>query len=379
MKLFLLLVVALAVTACGEKPAEKGAVAAARDPRVVTIPAGITERIEIAVLDVSEVRELLRVPGRIEADGNRMARVGSPVNGRITDIQATVGQDVQRGRALATINSTELSAAQLAFLRAQSQRELAMRSAARAQQLFDADVIGAAELQRRQSELTMAEADLGASADQLKVLGMSGEAISRLAQSRSINSLAHVVATLSGTIIERKVTEGQVVQPATPVFLVADLSSVWVVADIPEQNAGAVQVGEDVAVEIAALPGRTVNGRLAFVSPVVNPDTRTVQARLDLPNPGREYKPDMLASVLIQGKPQRKVTVPAEAIVREDNRDYLFVKTGTDEFRLKPVQLGIEYQGRRVVLGGVREGESIVTTGAFHLNNERKRQSMGAQ
>lgn len=372
-----LLLVAL-LAACGEKPQPEAA-KTERDPLAIAADAELAGRLEVAALGIGEVRELLRVPGRIEADANRLARVGAPVNGRITDLQATVGQDVKRGSVLATINSTELSSAQLGFLKAQSQRELAARSAARAKQLFDADVIGAAELQRRQSELTMAEAEVGASADQLKVLGMSTAAVNRLAETRSINSLAQIVATVSGTVIERKITEGQVVQPADPVFLVADLSSVWVVAEIPEQNAGSIRVGEEVAVELAALPGRTVNGRLTFVSPVVNPQTRTVQVRLDLPNPRREYKPDMLASVLIQGKPQQRLTVPNDAVVREDNKDFVFVRTGENKYRLRAVQLGIEHDGRRVVESGVREGEMVVINGAFHLNNERKRQAQGGQ
>lgn len=372
------LLLATLLAACSEKP-QPAPAKAERDPLAVTADAELAGRIEVAALGVSEVRDLLRVPGRVEADENRMARIGAPVNGRITDLQATVGQEVRRGAVLATINSTELSTAQLAFLKAQSQRELASRSAARAKQLFDADVIGAAELQRRQSELTMAEAELGAAADQLKVLGMPAGAVKRLAETRSINSLSQIVATVSGTVIERKVTEGQMVQPADPVFLVADLSSLWVLAEIPEQNAGSIRVGEEVAVEIAALPGRTVNGRLTFVSPVVDPQTRTVQVRLDLPNSQRDYKPDMLASVQIQGKPQQRPTVPGEAVVREDNRDYVFVRSAENTFRLRAVQLGIEYQGRRVVESGVRDGEMVVVGGAFHLNNERKRQTQGGQ
>jgi len=378
MKPLLILLLSALLAACGDKPQPEAA-KAERDPLAITADAELAARLEVAALGISEVRELLRVPGRIEADENRMARVGAPVNGRITDLQATVGQDVKRGSVLATINSTELSSAQLGFLKAQSQRELAARSAARAKQLFEADVIGTAELQRRQSKLTMAEAEVGAAADQLKVLGMSTAAVNRLAETRSINSLAQIVATVSGTVIERKVTEGQVVQPADPVFLVADLSSVWVVAEIPEQNAGSIRVGEEVAVELAALPGRTVNGRLTFVSPVVNSQTRTVQVRLDLPNPRREYKPDMLASVLIQGKPQQRLTVPNDAVVREDNKDFVFMRTGENGYKLRAVQLGMEHKGRRVVESGVREGEMVVIGGAFHLNNERKRLAQGGQ
>jgi cobalt-zinc-cadmium efflux system membrane fusion protein len=347
--------------------------AAARDPLAVKMSAELAALIAVGVPSLAEVRESMRVPGRIEADETRMARIGAPVTGRITDLAKMVGQDVQRGQVLAKINSTELSTAQLNFLRALSQRQLAARAGSRAQQLYDAEVIGFAELQRRQSELTLAEAEVSAAGDQLKVLGMPSGAISRLAETRNINSITQIVATVSGTVIERRVTEGQVVQPADTVFLVADLSQVWVVADIPEQNAGLVKVGESVTMEVPALPGKKLGGTLAFVSPVVNPETRTVRARLDLPNADRAFKPAMLASVVIKGQPQKRMVVPADAVVREENRDYVFVQTDKENFMLRPVTTGAEYEGKRVVLQGLREDEKIVVQGAFHLNNERKR------
>ena len=367
--------------ACGERPgapAPKSTPSQAqpRDPLAVDANAELIARLSVGPIQEVPVRESLLVPGRIEVDETRMARIGAPVTGRVADLDATVGQSVRRGQVLATINSTELSAAQLGYLRAISQRQTAARAAARAQQLFEADVIGSAEAQRRQSEAALAQVEEQATRDLLKVLGMNDTTIEQLATSRSINSLANIVASVSGTVIERKVTEGQVVQPADTVFLVADLSNVWVVADIPEQNAGPVRQGEAVTVQIAALPGRELPGTLAFVSPVVNPETRTVRARMDLPNPAREFKPAMLASVLIRGKPQRRAVVPLDAIVREENRYYVFVPAGKDRFRLRPVVLGGEHDGARVLLDGAKTGELIVLEGAFHLNNERKRREL---
>jgi cobalt-zinc-cadmium efflux system membrane fusion protein len=367
--------------ACGDNtpaPTAPPAVSAAtpRDPLLVPANAELAGRITLGEVGIAQVRETLQVPGRIEVDETRMARIGSPVTGRISDLVATVGQNVRRGQVLATINSTELSTAQLGFLRAISQRQAAGRASARAQQLFEADVIGSAEAQRRQSELALAQVEEQATRDQLKVLGMSEAAIEQLAASRTINSLATITASVSGTVIERKVTEGQVVQPADTVFLVADLSHVWVVADIPEQNAGLIRQGEAVTVQIAALPGRELPGTLAFVSPVVSPETRTVRARMDLANPSREFKPAMLASVMIRGKPAAKPVIPIGALVREDNRDYLFVATARDVYRLRAVSLGAEQEGTRVLLDGVRAGESVVLDGAFHLNNERKRREL---
>jgi cobalt-zinc-cadmium efflux system membrane fusion protein len=366
------LLVMFALAACGEKAAPPAK--APRDPMAVEAGPDLQARVRAEQPRQEDVRETLRVPARVEADETRMARVGAPVAGRITDLAATIGQDVRRGQVLATINSTDLSTAQLAFIRSQSQRALAARAAARAQQLHEADVIAAVELQRRQNELTLADAEVGATRDQLKVLGMSEGSLTRLADTRTINSVAQIVASVSGTVIERKVTEGQVVQPADTVYVVADLSRIWVVADIPEQSAGLVAVGESVAVEIAAFPGRRIPGALSFVAPIVSPETRTVRARIDLANADREYKPAMLANMLIRGKAQRKLTVPAAAVVREENRDYVFVQAAPGRYALRPVSLGTEYEERRAVNSGLTGDEQVVFEGAFHLNNERKRQ-----
>lgn len=368
------LLAASLLAGCGDKPSAPPP--APRDPLAITAHAELAASLKISAPVVTDVREALRVPGRIEADETRLARVGAPVPGRITDLEAREGDAVRRGQVLAVLNSTELSTAQLTYLKAMSQRGLASRAAVRAQQLLEADVIGSAELQRRQAELTQAEAEVNAARDQLKVLGMSAAALERLAETRTIHSTTQIVSPIGGTIIDRKVTEGQVVQPADGVFLVADLSNLWVIADVPEQIAGALRVGESVQVEVAALPEARVSGALTYVAPIVTPETRTVRVRLDLPNPQREFKPHMLASMLIWGAPQRRLTVPAQAVVREENRDFVFVRTGENAYRLQAVQLGAEYEERRVVVAGLREADAVVVEGAFHLNNERKRREL---
>ena len=368
------LLAAAVLAGCGDRPAAPAP--APRDPLAIQAQAELAARLKTGAPEMTEVRETLRVPGRIEADETRLARVGAPVPGRVTDLEAREGDAVRRGQVLAVINSTELSTAQLAYLKAVSQRGLAARAAVRAQQLLEADVIGTAELQRRQAELAQAEAEVNAARDQLKVLGMGAAALERLAETRTINSTAQIVAPIAGTIIDRKVTEGQVVQPADGVFLVADLSNLWAVADVPEQIAGGVRAGEAVQLEIAAQPGRPLPGRLNYVAPTVSPETRTVRVRMDLPNPQREFRPNMLTSMLIRSAPQWRLTVPAEAVVREENRDFVFVRSGEGAYRLQAVQLGAEYEGRRVVVSGLREADIVVLDGAFHLNNERKRREL---
>jgi cobalt-zinc-cadmium efflux system membrane fusion protein len=182
---------------------------------------------------------------------------------------------------------------------------------------------------------------------------------------------------MSGTVIDRQINQGQVVQPADAVYTVADLGHVWIEGEVPEQQAYLVEMGEDVRIELPALPGRQVTGKIIYISSTVNPETRTVQVRTDVLNADRAIKPDMLANLLIRGVPQKKLVVPITAVVRESNRDHVFARTGDNQFRLVPVTLGQESGKVVVVKDGLKDGDAIVIDGAFHLNNERKRKILG--
>ena len=369
-----LLLLAL-LSACGKKEVP-AAGAAQADPGIVSVQEGFLQRLKIEAVSEGEASTSLRVPARVEVDEQRVARIGAAVTGRVTQINASLGQRVKRGEVLATLHSTELSAAQLSYLKALSQAELQQRAVERAKLLFSSDVIGAAELQKRESEYVQGQSELRAAHDQLNVLGMTEAAIARLESSRNVHSQSSVTSTIDGSVIERKLTQGQVVQPADALFTVADLSHVWLVAEVPEQQAAAVKPGELAQAEIPALGDEKIEGRLIFVADIVNPDTRTVTIRMDVSNPKRLLKPQMLASMLIQSAPQRRLMVPATAIVREDNKDHVFVQLDAQRFQLRRVSLGQESQGRVVVLDGLKAGEKLVIDGAFHLNNERKRKEL---
>jgi cobalt-zinc-cadmium efflux system membrane fusion protein len=296
--------------------------------------------------------------------------------GRIASLTAREGEEVRRGQLLALLNSTGLSDAQLDFLKSISQKQVAQRAVDRAKLLLEADVIGSAELQRREAELSQASVELEAAGDRLLLLGMSPETVDELQRTRTMNSVSRVAASMDGTVMSRKVTLGQVVQPADTVYEIADLSEVWLVADVPEQNAGNLAVGQIVEAQIGALPNHTINGRLSFVSSTVNPETRTVLVRMDLPNPKRRYKPAMLATMVLKEQVEQQRVVPVSAVVREESGECLFVDRGEGWFVLRPVKFGAEVGGRRVLLEGIHPGEKIVVDGAFHLNNERRRRAV---
>ncbi|HTH52700.1 MAG TPA: efflux RND transporter periplasmic adaptor subunit [Edaphobacter sp.] len=370
------MVLMFAAGGCKKKEKPVAASAAEQDPTVISVTPERVAQLKIGEPKEEDVAGSLQVAARIDTDASRIARIGSPVSGRIIKLLVLEGQYVHQGAALATLHSTDLSDTQFAFIKAYSQEHLAEQATNRAEQLVKADVMGRAELERRRAELLQASAEAAAIRTTLRGLGMSDAAIRQLETTRKLNADYPIISTISGTVLERKVTIGQIVQPAEIAFMVADLSNVWVLADVPEESAGRLHKGMNVVVKIPALPTETIQGQLSYVSPIVDPVTRTVQVRMDLPNPRGIYKPAMLAGLTFLDKTESKTTIPSTAVIREENKDYVFVQVEPQKFMLREVSLGLETGDRRVLESGVSPGEKIVLDGAFHLNNQRKQNAI---
>lgn len=376
MKKAIFILLTAAVLAGCNKEDSKAVAAPSSDPALVVPAQELLVQLKLAAVGSQPVAETLRVAGRIDFDEQRLARIGATITGRVTEIDAVLGQTVKKGDVLARLNSSELSSQQLAYLKARAELELNRRNAERAKALFDADVIAAAELQRRQSEYQISVAEVRAAADQLQLLGVTPTAIERLGKHGAVNSLTPVVATLNGVVVERKLAQGQVVQPADSLFVVADLTNLWAVAQVPEQQVSQVKAGQSVSIEVPALGNEKLLGKLIYVGQTIDPETRTVLVRTALDNRDGRLKPAMLASMLIEAKPVERLVVPASAVVRENDLDHVFVAEGEGTFRLLKVKLGAEQDGQRVVLSGLKGKETVVIDGAFHLNNERNRKEM---
>jgi cobalt-zinc-cadmium efflux system membrane fusion protein len=373
---FIALLTSLLLISGCKKSQPSAASQTAQDPNLVMANEALLAQIKISVVSQGDVSDILRVAGQIDFDEQALTRIGASVTGRVTQINAQLGNEVKKGDTLALINSSELSNSQLAYLKARSEKEFHRRTVQRAKTLFEADVISAAELQRRESEYEVASAQTRAAQDQLRVLGVNLKAMEELATTGAIDSVASVMATIKGVVVERKVTTGQVVQPADVLFTVADLSRVWAVAQVPEQQVAQVKVGQSVRIEVPALENEKLIGKLIYVGQTVNPESRTVLVRTELDNTSGRLKPSMLASMLIESTPTKRVVVPITAIVREQDADYVFIEEKPGSFRLKPVRLSSEHNGQRVVLDGLSQGTRIVSDGAFHLNNHRNLKDM---
>ena len=345
------------------------------DPLEIAITPEIQKQIKTEVVGNQDISETLMIPGRLEAQNLRLAKIGSPINGRVSDIYGGLGDVVKKGQVLARVNSIELTQNQLTLIKATQLIGLKTKAVERAKLLFDADVISKAEMQRIEAELEAVKADFRASKDQLEILGMSEKAIEKLESSGQVNSYGDVISRTNGTIITKMINLGQIVQPEDVLFSVADLSKLWGVAEIPEQQVAFVQKDQDVTIEVPAL-NKKIQGKIVYEGDIVNPETRTVMVRTEIDNADLKLKPDMLISMFIQSKKVSKLAIPASAVVRENDRNYIFVQNNPNTFRLREIELGHKDGQLINILSGVSQGETIVSDGAFHLNSERKKKEL---
>jgi len=349
----------------------------AQNPNIVYVNEDIEKMVTEGKAVVGPFVEVIRVPGRIDFHESHLARIGANVTGRVAEMLAMPGQVVKQGDILAQITSTELTQSQLAFLKARNTSDLAERSAERARILFKEDVIPLAEMQRRESEANNAKAELRASQDQLIVQGMNKTSINRLAKTGVIESINNVTATIPGEVVERKINKGQVVQPSDALFTIANLDTLWAIAQVPETNAPLMKKGQKSDIQINALNSKVIETTISFVSSIVNPETRTVVVRAEIDNTNRQLRPGMLATLMVESEPVDILVVPSEAIIREGNYDYVFQRETFDTFKMVQVKVGPEGKGQRPIYSGLEPGQAIVIKGAYHLNTERKRQLSG--
>jgi cobalt-zinc-cadmium efflux system membrane fusion protein len=337
----------------------------------VDAPAALQNTIALETITESVLQDSLRASGRVSVNENHLAKIGPSISGRVLEVRANVGQEVTRGQILAFMHSTQLSDAQANYLKAKSQVELKRLFVERSRKLYEEGIISLLNLKERESVLTEKEIELNALADQLAVMGMHADDLQKLSRQKGVNSNIPITATINGSVIARHISVGQIVEISDELFVVADLSEVWVVAEVPEKAATALELNAPADIDIPALAHLKLKGTLSFIAGTVDPDSRTIKIRIVLPNPGFRLKPEMLASISIQQPSPPVLTVAASAVVRDQNQDYVFVEIAPNRYSLRGVSLGDEVDGKRRVISGLSAGEKVVAKGSFQLNSVR--------
>ncbi len=364
-------------SAGGTSAAEPGPPASAAAP-LIRLSAEKMQRAGIATEPVSrsEFRHTRDFPGTVEPNLHALADITTLVRGRVMDVYGDLGKQVAAGEILAVLYSSDLGMAQSAYLKAKARLFVAERAYQRAEALLQEKVIGVAEAQRREGDMISARAEEREARDRLKLLGMTEELIKTLGQEQTIKSYVPIVAPFAGRIIARDLTKGEVVETATRLFQVADLSQVWVTANIPERDIPFIHSDQGrhsqaVEVRVKAYPEHVFPGTITYVGDVLDPATRTMRLRIELDNPDGKLKPQMFATVRVYGEADGDtLTVPDAAVQRDRERQFVFIQRDPHAFEIRDVQLG-ESNGQRVtILGGLQEGERVVTKGAFVLKSE---------
>ena len=366
---YLLVMFVVFLGACSDKSDE--AEVQGINPNEVVASDAMLQQIKFQQAIKIPIKRSLDIPGSIEVKQNLLARIGSPVQGRIIEISGMLGQTVKQGDVLAVINSTELAQQQLNYIKAVQMVELKTKAYERAVLLFDADVVSEAQKLERKTELSAAKAEMEASKDQLFVMGMTIKEIDAIQSETQIDAITSIVAKIDGKIIKKNVNVGQVVEPTEDIFTIAELSEVWGVAQVPERQIGFLKEGDDILIDVPAYEEKHVEGKISYLGDIVDPVTRTVTIRTEIDNSHGLLKPDMLITMKVSGKEVEKVGVPVNAIVSIDDIPNVFIKIADNKFLLRPVTLGIKNKEFIHIEDGLLEGEEVVIDGAFHLNNER--------
>jgi cobalt-zinc-cadmium efflux system membrane fusion protein len=348
--------------------------------------------IKVAPVTNQALTPTISVPARVTFNTEAMAHVGSAVQGRATEIKVRVGDMVKKGDELLIVESPALGEAQSDFLQkrtavvvAASAVEPARDAAERAKKLYDQNQgIALGEVQKRQADFKAAQgalqtADAAATAaeNKLHLLGMDQKTIETLLSSKEINPRYVIRAPIGGQVIEREITLGELVAPEKEALLVlADPSTLWVIADVPEARLKDVALGAAAQVRIASVGEQPVTGKVSFIAPSLDPNTRTAQVRIEVQNGNLKLKPGMFATAVIASSQESAgktvLAVPDEAVQTVEGGPAVFVPVEDEPntFAKRSVSIGPAVGGMVPIKAGLKEGEQVVVSGSFILKAE---------
>jgi len=311
--------------------------------------------VRTANAEIQDLSRTLNGLGRVDFNEERLARLHPKTSGWIEALKIEeTGKRVSKDTILLGIYSPDLVAAQQEYLVALNNWETVRNSAAS---------------QMKKSAKTI----LDSAKERLQLFDVPTHQIKELEQSRKIKKQLHIHSPFEGQVMHIGAREGQYVSPKDELYLIADLSRIWVNVDIFEDELSWLKLGDRAEMQVRAEPGRTYEGKITFIHPVLNSKSRTVQVRLEFDNSDLSLKPGMFANVTLYVDPQTDaVVVPSEAIVRSGSREQVFVVREPGKFEPREVTLGVSAGGLTQILSGVKNGEQVVTSSQFLIDSESK-------
>lgn len=331
--------------------------------------------IETVAVTRQSLSESLEATGRIQINQDASARAGSPVEGRVTRVLATVGDRVSAGQPLVYIRSHELMAARADYkkaktsvVRAEKNLQYAKAELERANRLLEAKAISQREQLRAVADVTAAEAELEQARAELR---RAEEFLHHLGASPEAEAEVTIRAPIAGVVLQRNVTIGAVVNPADDLMIISDLSTLWVVAEVPERQAAFVRLRQPVEVTVAAFPDARFPGRVVYIGESLDPQTRTVQVRCSVENRQQQLRPEMYATIHIGvGQTSPVLVVPSEAVQELQGERVVFIDRGQGRFEKRVVEPGRTVGDLTEIVRGLEVGQRVVARGSFLIKSE---------
>jgi membrane fusion protein, heavy metal efflux system len=333
-----------------------------------TVPPDQMAHVQVVAVEKNKLPRKLRFSGNVTYNAFKTTPVFSPIGGPVHEILVAPGQTVAAGQALLTVNSPDYSAARSAYLKARDASFLAEKIYTRSQDLYAHGALAEADLQQAETSRNQAQADLQASEDMLRALGIKDpEAMVKNPPKTTLQ--VPLPAPVSGEVVERLVGPGQLLQAgATQVFTISDMSTVWVLVNVYQSDVAYVHMGDSVDIATDTYP-QMFHGKISYVAPALDPNTRTLQARIVTSNPRKILKKDMYVTAVLQaGTIPDALTVPDAAVLRDtENMPFVYVQSGANQFARRLVKVGDSQDGRTLIADGLREGERVVGDGSLFL------------
>jgi cobalt-zinc-cadmium efflux system membrane fusion protein len=326
------------------------------DMNVVTIDPGDVAKFPLTSADKIESASELTATGTVFPDISREVPVISLANGRVVDIKARLDDNVKKGQLLLKVQSPDITAAFDAYLKAANDEQLASKAYVRAEDLFKHGAVSQAMLEQAEDSEKDAKADLTAAEEQLKTLGVDKSHPS---------SVVNVYSPISGVIVAQNVTNaaaaGVNLSGSATAFTIADLSTVWIVCDVYENDIPKLQLGQEANFKLNSYPDRPLTGRISDIGPILDPSLRTAKVRIEVRNPGF-LKLGMFGSATFAGKTREThAVVPAEAVLHLHDRDWVFLPAGGNQFKRLEVHAGKMIDStRQEILSGLQPGQQVV-------------------
>ncbi len=403
MKLWIVVCLTAFCAACSNQPVAdlqppSAAVVDAKLANSVTLSAEAQASAGVAVVTISSqaMPEVVRATARLTNDENHTWRVGAVAEGRIERVQANPGDVVEKGQLLAQMHSHDIHESRALYKRAKADQARAegvekyqegVRD--RAKRLLDLRAGSLAQLEQTETALRNAATDVHNAETEVErtrahlteVLGIPAEE-SDVPQGTNgdDNDLIPIKAPASGVVLTRNVTLGTVVNPASDLFVLTDLSTLWAIAEVNEEFLGKLRVSMPVKIFVQAYPGRAFQGRVGKLGEALDPGTRTIKVRIDLPNTQRLLRPEMYADAEIQvGRGTAALMLPSEAVQDLRGEPIVFVRVAPDRFEVRPVQTGRTREGSLEILSGLHTGDEVAVKSAFILKSEFLKESLSGE